>query len=512
MYYVWQSLIWKEWHEHKWKLASLLAILLSVQLLSIWRDPSVPPFFPLGAVLWIYGIPAAVFLAMGTAAGERANGTLEFMRSLPIAPGKVLATKLLVGAGAILLPIIPLALVAMTWTIVRTQSSEPGVDFVAALFGTETLIEGFRYFFMFAAAVCMVFLWATAAGAGQPTELRAGLAGVAVVVAWFAVLTMTQWAPSPTTWGTGAAHPLQFIWWCAPLGLMLDAEMPGAPTLSVVACQLLMAVCLILWTRYRFARLTGADDRSPAGMTGEAISLTGPIARPYRSRLGALVWKHRQELLPSFLVGAVLFVGFVFIDLDSLHLEEPDWPYLVLRLRGALGVIGMLLALVIGVGTFAGELQPGISAFWRSRPIQPSAWFWTKFLTGAAALLFILEGPVVAMYALPGVTNLAVEDGYLICLPLSHLLIYTAAVCLACLLRQAVYAGILAFGFLFVSEAAAWFDPRLAWLSPVPVMTEIHLNGSSDLLLPFVIATMGITIFFALVAWQAVRLDIGVKR
>ena len=129
------------------------------------------------------------------------------------------------------------------------------------------------------------------------------------------------------------------------------------------------------------------------------------IAPPYRSQLAALAWKHRRELLPSFLVGLVLVASLIIVDLESLRRQTPDWPFLLVRLRGLLSVIGAFVAVVVGVGAFAGELQPGISAFWRSRPIEPSAWFWTKFLTGAAALLLILEGPVVAMYALPGVRD-----------------------------------------------------------------------------------------------------------
>ncbi len=32
---VWQSLVWKEWHEHKWQLAALAAVLSSIAMAAI---------------------------------------------------------------------------------------------------------------------------------------------------------------------------------------------------------------------------------------------------------------------------------------------------------------------------------------------------------------------------------------------------------------------------------------------------------------------------------------------
>ena len=42
---IWHSLAWKEWHEHKWKLAALTAVLCGVNALLLLNGPIVQTAF-----------------------------------------------------------------------------------------------------------------------------------------------------------------------------------------------------------------------------------------------------------------------------------------------------------------------------------------------------------------------------------------------------------------------------------------------------------------------------------
>ncbi len=42
---------------------------------------------------------------------------------------------------------------------------------------------------------------------------------------------------------------------------------------------------------------------------------------------------------------------------------------------------------------FTAELEPRLVAFWRSRPIDPVAWFRIKFVTGALITLIFIDLP-----------------------------------------------------------------------------------------------------------------------
>src|SRR6478752_2551535 len=93
---IWQSLDWKEWHKNKWKIVSILAIILNlmtfVDVIRHWeRHALVESFY----VIMIFGlIPLAIFVGLGIAAGEQSRGTLCFLQALPVPMWRVALHKL----------------------------------------------------------------------------------------------------------------------------------------------------------------------------------------------------------------------------------------------------------------------------------------------------------------------------------------------------------------------------------------------------------------------------------
>ena len=92
---IWHSLAWKEWHEHKWKLASITAILWGVAALVLWFGDMarhVRAGDCIGDRMCI--IPLSVFVGLGAAANERSRNTLPFLQALPVPMWRAAIAKL----------------------------------------------------------------------------------------------------------------------------------------------------------------------------------------------------------------------------------------------------------------------------------------------------------------------------------------------------------------------------------------------------------------------------------
>jgi hypothetical protein len=138
------------------------------------------------------------------------------------------------------------------------------------------------------------------------------------------------------------------------------------------------------------------------------------------------------------------------------------------RLAGSTWIVAVLWSAVVGSGIFGAELQPGLADFWRSRPVGPSMWFWTKFTVGLVATLIVLDGITIAVswnspYA-SGADRMSWS--YVACMPLLHALFYAVTVFAVCSLRRpvlgaacAVLAGFLLMMFLETLSTRDGFDP-----------------------------------------------------
>jgi hypothetical protein len=171
--------------------------------------------------------------------------------------------------------------------------------------------------------------------------------------------------------------------------------------------------------------------------------------------------------------------------------------------------VAMLAGLLVGIGTFIGELQPRTMDFWRSRPIEPAFWFWTKYFTGLAATSLFLATPIAAS----GREGLLMA---LVSLPWLAI-VYSLAVCLTCLVRHSFYAGVLSFTialFLFVLSAV-----HKEWLNVVSYLVVLHRAHNlalGDWLISVYAPYLAITTFaaasIAFAAWLAVKRDFGSHR
>jgi ABC-type transport system involved in multi-copper enzyme maturation permease subunit len=514
---IWHSLIWKEWHEHKWKLVSIVAVFWgtsAIPLIAFDRDM----FAGAAALLFICAIPMAIFVGLGVASSERSRGTLAFAQALPIPLWRLALVKLLLGFVALFVPIL---LTVSLFYVSRWAFTLAGVDISAAIERANTgLVTGNWYFDCLSFGVMVaasVFIWSAATGVNRKDEVSAGAVALAVMVGWYVILfgighLLFDWN-QPGFEENQFLHLLTGLGLStAPIGFVPASAIAGhylLPIWLVIVTAVATHLALANWYIQRFGRIEDIGVRSPRTATNVADGI-GWLGAPRRSAISAITWKQAREsgvLVLAGLAGVAGVTAVFFFGDPILYLSRPE--EVVKVVAAVLMALGSCIALVVGIGVCLNDVSPQLSTFWKSRPINPDLYFWCKFVTGLIVLLAALYGPLVALvWALhPNPAEFLFNPDTLIILPL-HAALFAAAVAMICLVRHAVYAAILSIGVVYLGVLiglAGWLMAGLFGWAPLnadwwePPEWQVALG----MVLSFVIST--------LIAWLAMRYDWGWK-
>ncbi len=522
---IWQSLAWKEWHEHKWKLAALLAIMWGVALLPL-VEMERGTLLGVRLVLAIGIVPLAIFVGLGTAAGERSRGTLQFLQALPVPMWRVALHKFAFGLVTIILPALLTLALAYAWC--------KCLDLLGVKYGAASDFNfrkgnpanpfalGTNSWFLDSALIAFLvagsfYVWTIAFGVNRKDEVSAGAVALAAIVGWGLLLTLVWLFLAYWSTGPSSAQETKDLEWLAVVGL---SSAPGglAPVADIaqqdsrllllgISMAAIIHVSLAAWYVCRFARISDLEIRSPetAPIGARGLDWLGP---PRRSPVAAIAWKQLRESGPIVLAGLAVVAGatalFYFPNNGDFA------PSLGDVLIGVSMALGFCLAIVIGIGVMLHDVRPGLNTFWRSRPIDADLWFWIKFLSGLAILLAAIYGPTLVIASLSGSLGFdrgLPPDAYLF--PVMHITLFAAAVAMTCLTRQAVYAAILSIALTYLGVALVGLvivvGGLLGWLDRTPgdlfEMTEPIV--AAGLVFSFIVST--------LLAWLAVRNDWGQK-
>src|SRR5262245_10798198 len=198
---IWQSLAWKEWREHKWKGLALLAVMWGVgflPLVSMERGT----LLAVRAVLAIGIVPLAIFIGLGTAAGEQSRGTLRFLQALPVPMWRVALHKMAFGFVTIIVPALLTLALAYAWcravallgmntrgvSDLDLRQSLPNIPFPI---GTNNWFLDSALLAMFVAG--SFYLWTIAFGVSRKDEVSAGAVALAAIVGWGFFVCLQTW-------------------------------------------------------------------------------------------------------------------------------------------------------------------------------------------------------------------------------------------------------------------------------------------------------------------------------
>ncbi len=510
---IWANLFWKEWREHQWKLAALVAVavILHVWVLDATRPGGDRYAMPLAIMLMVVLPIGSGFVAMGIAAGERSRHTISFLRSLPLSLRAVAATKLVVGIVVIWLAQVVAVLLSMVvlwlgelggWT--RINSSLNSLSTMRIGLPIEEWHWSIGVLLVSLAVSASLVVWVAAVSVNSESEVRAGVIGLVVVVAlWslfsYQLVVLVQSKPEPEKI---AAYEMMFSY--LAIALPGGAAQPMANISSSfrdgVALLIYCSVHLSLagWYVMRFGRPGLSWSWLHRDSTRPSANSDVFLAPPQSSPIVSLAWKQFRQGLPVMLT-AFLGALCLWLTLYMANYKEVSGVqserYAAMLSAMAMGsflVLGCCAGLVGGVGTLAADLDSKLYTFWRSRPISIDTWFCSAFAAGLLMLLLTFGLPILIG------EQVFIRQAFAEPIPIPVvtilLLSYTTGVLSASLVRQAAYASVLSivlFAGVLGLAASEWIP-------------NTRLSTGAVILAACVLTT--------LLAWQVVRRDWAIYR
>ena len=382
---VWQSLLWKEWHENRWKLASLTVILFAVTIGMSWETLRWFPSAAMG-VSALYVLFAPIYIAAGVCASEASGDTLPFLQATPVDRRQWALAKLVMGWFTVTMPLLLLLFFfviryAINPDVFGDKSREDLGD-LSLYFGSIRYFGLVGWGILYAVVAPMsVFIWSLAVGVKCRRELWAIACSLGTLIGlWFPFGMTMNYLRIGDGWIIHVARAL------LPGGIVIGPDFPGLPLppFSMLMIALVFHGGLLSWYLTQYGRSTRLAGHSP-----KAVGILDPtsvtIRKPRKSKTSAILWMQMQEIAPLafasialILLPALPFTGFLVEDFRGDSYAERLGIFLMNMTR----TLGFLFATLIGVGVFLRDLEPGLNTFWRSRPIPTSHWFWTKIPFG----------------------------------------------------------------------------------------------------------------------------------
>ncbi len=472
---VWQSLLWKEWHEHKWKLAALTATSVgTLCVFGLHEHESLP--IGMTVIPLAFCILTGTFLGMSTAGGESGRNTLPFLQSLPVPMWQPGATKLTMAIVTAVLPLLALAGAFCVWWAflwfddVDLQAVRAYADTNYHPWGISNWLVAITVSSVL--GVSSLLLWMAAMGSNRSDEIRAGAIGFLIIcLVWFVVASgfelAFKWHLPTLKYGT------EVLVVAAPGGVAFVENNRHLENHFVWWPHLLAAILghawVLIWYLRRFGKVVPGSSRSDGKTLALADAGYQHLAPAMRSQLTAIAWKQAREtgLLALLAIGGVLLMTTIFYFSYRIRVGMID---LGETMAGITMMVGFFVTVVAGIGVFLEDLKPRVDDFWRSRPVNYQLWFGVKFVVGAVILAVAYSALILLALWMTGgrlfrtVPHPLSTVGFF---GVATLLIYTLSMATYCVLRQPLYAAVLTIGLLiagmFALEWADYYLPEALW-------------------------------------------------
>jgi ABC-type transport system involved in multi-copper enzyme maturation permease subunit len=532
-----RSLVWKEWHERKWSLAlgTTWVMLGAVYALAYERLLGMQaPVASFWGTCTVFGLFAAVFLAMRTSLGEMAHGTLTFSSALPVSLRVQAWVRLGSAVVALVAPIVLGALVmwvALVSGFVQQMAptTSPGRPDYVPLPQRQLLsaLEAGQLVWTVTATTTAssveLLLILSVIGARRRAESHLGFIGVWLAFAWlllqglsrevarrFANHDLFDWCGAflPQTLALSYAYQVGSGKYYGDLSLARWLWLP-------LAVNLVVLEGLGTWFTRRYEARAIAAEKRTKQLYRRLPAILSRVQMRWPGRWAALAWLDVRQALPMALAGLVLaclMAGAQIVINSGVGRELP--LQLAGQLPGSAWIVALLWGAVVGSGMFANEFEPKLEQFWRSRPISASTWFWVKFLAGLAVVLGVLDlvTILVSWESTYARGSDQMSRAYIACMPLLHALMYSLAVLGICWLRRPVLAGMAALLVFFVLSIGLDALPGASWLEPIHVYNAIFfdermLSGGT-----FDLAQHGYPVVYGGVAALIVAISVGAWR
>jgi ABC-type transport system involved in multi-copper enzyme maturation permease subunit len=224
------SLLWKEWHEQRWKLAFGCIILSAFALIGL-HTRVIADELLLNAVCFLGVMLLPVLAATGLIPAERSDGTFESLLALPTPPSRILAAKTIMGAVLCAGPLLAAGAISLLMAGGREMSAAAMIRLYASSIATS-----------FALVAWMMSLTLT-----LPGEARAALLSMGILVFWVLATAGLNSSQALLRVQLRAISPFTFVF--APH----DSTVSEIPQLVVALVQSGIVAMLWIWSARRLS-------------------------------------------------------------------------------------------------------------------------------------------------------------------------------------------------------------------------------------------------------------------
>lgn len=237
-----RPLLWKEWHEQRWKLGFGCVVLCAFTLIGLrTRIVSDESIIVATCALGVLLLP--ILSAAGLFPAERGEGTLKTLLALPVPRSKVLSAKLILGLVLCGGPLLASTVVSLLLAGGREISQ-------GAMLGI---------FLRAVASGVFLFVWMFALSVRSPSEGRGAALAIGILVCWLmitsALIAATRWKG----YGFSESHAPLSLWLACPFVFVFPPTQWATLLGVIVQCAIGVGLCLL---------------------TLRAITLTDPEAQP----------------------------------------------------------------------------------------------------------------------------------------------------------------------------------------------------------------------------------------
>jgi ABC-type transport system involved in multi-copper enzyme maturation permease subunit len=445
---------------------------------------------------------ASLLLSMSTATGEYSQRTLRFTASLPVSLSHAAWARLIAMWGCLVIPITINAMIATLvlgsglieqagirpenygdqgYLSLPDRPSISKVDAIIFLWTTMAIATGSG---LFLSTIISLF------GTFCRREGTVGFIGVILILISLQFTSIrfdldrgeyffvSRWI------GSVLPESMAIQWSYGERDGSSFEDLELAPLIvAPLAINLVMTLGLATLFSWRYGRRSEATAiaKQRWWWMPRLPRLTSRLPIRWPGRIAALTWLDLRQSVPLCLSGLIIAGIFTLLGLRSSHAYPTLEGRFIKQLPESTWFIGLIWASIVAVGVFGAEIKPGLAEFWRSRPIAPRTWFWTKFVIGLLALVTALDLlPALALWKIgyrpepnTGYLGMGLKAS-LYCTPLLHAQVYSLTVAAICLLRRSIPAAILGLVLAFGTDRLLESVPTFPRLSTIDVLNELN--------------------------------------
>jgi hypothetical protein len=413
----------------------------------------------LRTVVISYALVGPLFVAICVASVEQSDRSIAFVNALPVSTWKAATARVLIGWMTLVIPLITTAVFCQIQVTLSDDMASRGIAQLAEWSGLSAHLAVTAMIAMAIVWCSNAYAWVLLATVNQKTELRAGLIGTTVMALLLLATVLTLKHGDLNT--GGVQQLLTWILMALNGTLWISDTNAARPFESMSYVSPIVHVSLIGLLLTLSVRRYGQKPVFQLSQLGRAVEKSGTVAvrqyPPFASARSALLWMQYRQSIPIAMCGFQITLLLVCIQRNDFraHFLEGFGP-----------LFGCILALVIGTGTFANQLEPELHTFWRSRPISPGQWFRLKYLSSALVLVVCYDLPIfLLLVAVRRGMNISADVVFSMLL---QLFVYSTAVLAARGFRHFAYSAILATAAVLVviapPEMIAGFPEALSFL------------------------------------------------